>query len=92
MLLGFSATIVNYLIGIVYGVVFFTALEATTGRSIGKYVTQTKVIDADGNKPSFETILIRSLCRYIPFDGFSFLGESGSGWHDTLSKTRVVKI
>jgi len=33
----------------------------------------------------------RTLCRYIPFEPFSFLGNKPIGWHDSLSKTLVVK-
>jgi len=45
----------------------------------------------DGNKPSFGLILGRSLSRIIPFDALSFLGANAIGWHDTISKTRVIK-
>ena len=92
LMFGFYGVIFNYVLGVIYGTIFFTFLEGTTGSTIGKYITKTKVIDEDGNKPSYETILIRSLCRHIPFDAFSFLGRPGYGWHDKLSKTRVVKV
>jgi len=32
----------------------------------------------------------RTLCRLIPFDALSFLFNDSVGWHDTLSKTRIV--
>jgi uncharacterized RDD family membrane protein YckC len=28
----------------------------------------------------------------IPFEQFSFFGEDGKGWHDSISKTYVVDI
>lgn len=71
---------------------YYTTIETLTGRSIGKFITNTKVVLADGSKPSFNEILVRSLCRIIPFEAFSFLGEDGKGWHDSLSKTFVVDI
>lgn len=46
----------------------------------------------DGSKPKFDEILIRALCRLIPLNAFSFLGDLGKGWHDTLSKTYVVDV
>ena len=39
----------------------------------------------------FNDILVRTFCRYIPFEAFTFLGnKSPIGWHDKLSKTIVV--
>jgi uncharacterized RDD family membrane protein YckC len=58
------------------------------GRTIGKYLTGTKVVKEDGSIPEMKDYFIRSLCRLIPFEAFSFLGETG--WHDSISKTRVV--
>ena len=73
-------------------VIFYCILESLSQRTIGKLITQTKVVLENGEKPSFETIIIRSLCRIIPFEPFSFLGDLPKGWHDTLSKTFVVDI
>ena len=44
----------------------------------------------NGEKPKVDVILLRSLARIIPFEPFSFLGNSPRGWHDTLTKTYVV--
>ena len=46
----------------------------------------------DGSKPIFQDIFLRSLCRFIPFEVFSFLGSEGRGWHDSMSNTYVVDI
>ena len=73
-------------------VFYFFILESLTFRSLGKYVTNTKVIMNNGAEPTPKNILIRSLCRIIPFDALSFLGEKGKGWHDAFSKTYVVDI
>ncbi len=73
-------------------VIFYCILESLSQRTIGKLITQTKVVLENGEKPSFEIIIIRSLCRIIPFEPFSFLGDLPKGWHDTLSKTFVVDI
>lgn len=83
----------EYVIGAVMGVIYFTTLEYFTGgRSIGKYITKTKVITIDGKKPGFIDCLVRSLCRYIPFEPFSFFSGTDCAWHDSISKTRVIKI
>ena len=46
----------------------------------------------NGEEPKPKAIMIRSLCRLIPFDALSFLGTNGKGWHDNLSNTYVVDI
>lgn len=71
---------------------YFFLMESTTSRSLGKYVTKTMVISHSGDKPSQQQIFIRTLCRMIPFDGLSFLGTNGRGWHDSMSKTYVVDV
>ena len=38
----------------------------------------------------FSECALRSICRFIPFNGLSFLG-SNRGWHDRFSKTMVVE-
>lgn len=63
----------------------------TKGRTIGKYITGTRVIRTDGQNPTFEEYLIRNISRLVPFDAFSFLG-GGNGWHDSWSDTRVINI
>lgn len=62
----------------------------TKGRTIGKYITGTKVMSLDGSNPTFQEYLIRTVSRVVPFDGLSFFGENG--WHDTWSDTRVINI
>ncbi len=78
------------LVGAIIGLVYYIVLESTTGRTMGKLLTKTRVVTLDGGKPSTGQILGRSFARFIPFEVFSFLGEEGIGWHDSLSKTRVI--
>ena len=62
------------------------------GATIGKLITGTRVVRADGSPPSFGQIVGRSLTRLIPFEPLSFLfGDKTTGWHDSLSGTRVVR-
>ena len=84
--------LINYLLRFIPGMLYYSILEATTGKTIAKFITETKVVNEEGKKPDLGTILLRSLCRFIPFEQFSFLGSDNSGWHDKLSKTRVIKI
>jgi uncharacterized RDD family membrane protein YckC len=71
---------------------FFIFFETIWAKTPGKLVTKTRVIMKDDkSKPLFGTIVLRTLCRFIPFEAFSFLGSKNpQGWHDTLSKTVVI--
>ncbi|MBI9060916.1 MAG: RDD family protein [Marinilabiliaceae bacterium] len=79
------------LISLLATLIFYIIFESLTGRSPGKFLTNTKVVDVNGNKPDFTTVLRRSLCRVVPFEEFSFFGGIDKGWHDKWSKTKVVK-
>lgn len=70
---------------------YYIILEVTLGRTLGKMITGTKVVNAEGGQATVGQVVGRSFARYIPFEVFSFLGETGRGWHDSLSKTYVVK-
>ena len=77
---------------IVYGilVLYYTICEtAMNGRTLGKLATGTIAITQDGTPFTFKHALVRSLCRIIPFEAFSALGYMP--WHDSLSKTAVVR-
>lgn len=69
---------------------YYICLETWFGRSIGKFATKTIVVDENGERVTHEVILIRSLCRLIPFYEISFLFNPNRWWHDTISKTYVV--
>lgn len=86
---GEMSTLTSYLIGYSVLILYYTILESTTGKTVGKMITGTKVLNDDNTKPSTGTILKRSFCRIIPFEAFSFLGGN-NGWHDTLTYTQVV--
>ena len=81
----------EYALGYVINFLFFFTMEITTSKTIGKFATNTIVVMNDGEKPSPKVIAIRSLCRLIPFEMFSYLGTPCRGWHDSISKTYVVE-
>jgi uncharacterized RDD family membrane protein YckC len=83
--------ILNYLIGFIALFLYYSTFEALTGKTLAKFITRTKVINENGSKPNYREILLRTLCRFIPFEAFSFLGDDNSGWHDQVSKTRVIE-
>lgn len=68
---------------------YYVSTEYFLGGTFGKLICGYVVIDQYANKMSFGAALIRTISRYVPFEAFSCLGERG--WHDTWSKTYVVK-
>jgi len=82
--------LLQYLVSFIVSMIYYTSFEAVTGKSIAKYITKTKVVTEIGEKPNFKIIVVRSICRFIPFEAFSFLINDGSGWHDTISNTKVI--
>jgi len=85
-------SLVDRLITTIIFIILYMIIEGLTQRTVGKLITRTKVVMENGEKPPFETIVVRSLCRMIPFNAFSFLGSIPRGWHDTISKTFVVDV
>ena len=80
------------LFGVFLLLIFYCLFEGAAGRTPGKFALGTKVITLNGETPGFGTVLGRTLCRFIPFEPFSFLGNGPGGWHDSITKTRVVKV
>ncbi|HLZ89553.1 MAG TPA: RDD family protein [Puia sp.] len=56
----------------------------------GKFITRTRAVNADGTRIAIQTALLCSLCRLIPFNAFSALGDPSYPWHDRLSRTLVI--
>lgn len=81
----------EFLLGYVIMLLYYSTTEYFFSRSIAKFITNTIVVNEDGEKPDLGTILKRSLCRMIPFNHFSFLGGNARGWHDSIPDTYVVK-
>lgn len=70
--------------------IYYICFETWFGRTIGKFATKTIVVDEKGERVNHDVILIRSLCRLIPFYELSFMFHANRWWHDTISKTYVV--
>ena len=82
-----NINILTYLLYIFY----YPIMEFSLGKTVGKMLTKSTVVREDGGRITLGQAFGRSLCRLIPFDAFSFLGSTAVGWHDSISKTRVVK-
>ena len=75
-----------------FGVIgsYYMLFEGLMGRTPGKLVTRTRVVSADGKRLSFGRIFVRTVCRFVPFEGFSVFSSNGEMWHDTWSRTVVM--
>ena len=71
---------------------YYFIMEWTTGQTVGKMITKSKVVkcDSDG-APSISSILIRTLCRLIPLDFFTYLFIP-KGIHDKVSNTELKQF
>jgi uncharacterized RDD family membrane protein YckC len=85
-----------------YGIIFtpllyYILLEMLSGRTLGKLVTGTRVINEQGRRPTFGQTLLRTLIRFFPCEAFTFLGDT-RGFHDSvgtwvvLNKPQSAKI
>lgn len=78
------------IIGVLMYALFYVAIEGgTRGKSFGKWLTKTRVVEYNGSTPNMETFIVRSFSRIIPFEPFSFFLFK-QGWHDKFSKTMVI--
>jgi uncharacterized RDD family membrane protein YckC len=78
------------LLGYFNYIIYYTICEAAfKGYTLGKLITGTKAIRDTGEPLTFKDALLRSLSRIVPFEVFSGLGHRP--WHDTWTKTTVVK-
>ncbi|MFY0673283.1 MAG: RDD family protein [Bacteroidia bacterium] len=82
---------IGYVVGFLTYFIYYIALEAATGQTLGKMITGTIVVDEHGQKIDGGKAAIRTICRIIPFEPLSFFGSKRRGWHDTISKTYVIK-
>lgn len=85
-------TRVDLIVGILVTLIYYTSMESLFGRTIGKLITGTKVVNENGQRPSFWQVLGRLFCRFLPFEMFSFLGETSRGWHDSIPNTYVINV
>lgn len=79
----------NFIVYLFY-LAYYTLIEGfTKGRSLGKLITGTVAVRADGSALTWKDAFLRSLCRLVPFETLSAFGRMP--WHDKWTKTMVVK-
>lgn len=72
---------------------YYFIFELLTSTTIGKLITKTKVVDIKSlSRPSVIKIFVRTLSRFIPFEGLSiFFNNKKQIWHDIISGTTIIK-
>ena len=83
--------IINILVIPLTYIGYYYFMENKFGRTVGKFLTKTKVVNLKGEKPTKNEILMRSIYRLIPFDNISYLFLP-DGLHDRFSNTKVVSV
>lgn len=71
---------------VIYPLFYYFFMELISLQTIGKS-HNSSFVKYEGN--IIKAIGVRTLCRLIPLEAFSFFGTEG--WHDKFSKTEVVK-
>lgn len=71
-------------------VLYYTLLEGTKGKTLGKLLTRTKAMQIDGSPLGYKKAFLRTLCRFVPFEFISvFFG--GFMWHDQWTYSMTVQ-
>ena len=60
------------------------------GKTLGKLITGTRAVNEDGSNLTVKAAFLRSLCRMVPFEVFSALGNPSYPWHDKWAKSYVI--
>jgi hypothetical protein len=78
-----------YVVIIFFRSIFYILFEGVFQATPGKFLSETKVTDGEGNRPVFPNIIGRTFSRFVPFEPLSFFANSG--WHDNWSGTEVIQ-
>ncbi len=84
--------LIAQLVGLAATFLYYIVMEAVFGATIGKLCTGTRVVSVKGGRAGFGAIIGRTFARFIPFEPLSFFNSTATGWHDTLSGTRVIRV
>ncbi|MBN1683907.1 MAG: RDD family protein [Gammaproteobacteria bacterium] len=91
---GFSVLI---LMLIVY--LYFVILEATTGKTVGKYIARMKVVNEKGQKISWWQSIVRNFIRVVDALFFYLIGliailltKKNQRLGDMVAKTYVIRV
>jgi uncharacterized RDD family membrane protein YckC len=69
---------------------YYAIMEIKFQKTVGKFITKTKVVKMNGTTSENSEIIMRTFCRFIPFDRVTLLFMKNR-IHDFPSKTTVIK-
>ena len=70
---------------------YYMTLETTTGRTLGKYLNKTVLVNNDKVKPKLTQVILRAFLRLVPFQFLSHYTPYNRPLHDILSSTWVLR-
>ncbi len=70
---------------------YYVIMEAAFGKTVGKMVMKTRVVDTNGGAASAGAVILRTICRIVPFEAFSVWMDGNVMWHDKWASTRVIQ-
>jgi uncharacterized RDD family membrane protein YckC len=85
-----QVTVISYLTYFACFSGYYIFMEYSFQKTLGKFITKSKVQNADGTRPQLGDIVGRTFCRLIPFDAISYL-IMDAGFHDKWTNTTVIK-
>ena len=72
---------------------YYAVSELLFARTVGKLVTGTSIVTTTDEDPVRSQLLLRTACRFLPLEPLSLLfSRQKLGWHDRLSKTKVIYL
>lgn len=70
---------------------YYILMEQRTGKTVGKMIMKTRVVNVDGGNITMGQAFIRTISRIVPFEFISVWIGDGVMWHDSWASTRVIK-
>ncbi|WP_020212163.1 RDD family protein [Flavobacterium rivuli] len=77
-----------WVVAVIARLIYYVLSEYFLQASPAKLLTETRIVNENGDKVALGTIFTRTFSRFVPFEALSFFGPSG--WHDKWSGTYVI--
>jgi|TARA_B110000261_G_C12833918_1_gene257395 uncharacterized RDD family membrane protein YckC len=72
-------------------ILYYLIWESLAGRTLGKFLNKTQVVNTQQENPTIKQVLIRLATRLIPFQFVTYFTPYQKPLHDILSKTWVMR-
>ena len=83
--------IMDRIISLLFYALYMSIMEAIfKGKSVGKFITQTRAVYYDGSPIAANSAFSRGFSRAVPFCVFSALGDPCNPWQDRWTNTLVI--